>query len=360
MSELIQRMFSERSQLQRRLVNTQAAEIEKAAGTLIEALNQRKKILLFGNGGSAADAQHIAAELVGRFLKDRRPLSAIALTTDTSVLTSIGNDYGFDQIFSRQVEALGQAGDVAIAISTSGDSPNVLAGVRAALARGMTVIGLTGKNGGHLLQLADIAIVVPVSVTAHIQEAHIIIGHIWCELVDAALTDEFAKNITASQSKILTWDTLDTLRSGWKRQNQVVVWTNGCFDLLHVGHIRTLQLARQFGDVLVVGLNSDVSVNRIKGPTRPIVPEQDRAEVLAALTCVDYIIIFDENTPEAALMRLRPDIHCKGMDYAPPNGKPVPEAALIESYGGRVAFIPLIQNISTTDLIKRIQENSGG
>ena len=110
------------------------------------------------------------------------------------------------------------------------------------------------------------------------------------------------------------------------------------------------------GDLLVVGLNSDDSVRRIKGPARPIIPERERAEMLAALACVDYVVIFNESTPEVSLARLKPDIHCKGADYAPPNGKPIPEAPLVVSYGGRIAFIPLIQGVSTTDLVRRIQD----
>lgn len=162
--------------------------------------------------------------------------------------------------------------------------------------------------------------------------------------------------IPPRQSKVVDWTTLDALRLRWKQQNQTVVWTNGCFDLLHIGHVRNLQAARRLGDILVVGLNSDSSVRRIKGPPRPIMPEQERAEVLAALACVDYVVIFDEDTPEAALARLKPDIHCKGADYAPPNGKPIPEAPLVESYGGRIAFIPLVPGASTTDLVRRMRE----
>ena len=139
-----------------------------------------------------------------------------------------------------------------------------------------------------------------------------------------------------------------------------MVWTNGCFDLLHAGHARSLTAARSLGDVLVVGLNSDRSVRAIKGPSRPIVPEQERAELLAALTCVDAVIIFDEDTPEAALRRLQPDVHCKGADYAPPHGKPVPERAVVEAYGGRVEFLPLLAGVSTTEIIKRLVVANGG
>ncbi len=161
-------------------------------------------------------------------------------------------------------------------------------------------------------------------------------------------------------AKVVEWPVLQQLRDQWRRQGQVVVWTNGCFDLLHLGHVRNVQAARRFGDRLVVGLNSDASVGRLKGPGRPIVPAWERAEVLAALDCVDAVVLFDEETPEKALERLRPDIHCKGADYAPPHGKPIPEARAVHAYGGRVAFLPLIPGLSTTDLLRRIRDTRDG
>jgi D-glycero-beta-D-manno-heptose 1-phosphate adenylyltransferase len=156
--------------------------------------------------------------------------------------------------------------------------------------------------------------------------------------------------------KIVDWPTLLAVRERARAAGQVVAWTNGCFDLLHVGHIRNLQTARGLGDLLVVGVNSDSSVRQLKGPGRPIVPEAERAEVLSALACVDYVIVFDERTPEAALERLRPDVHCKGADYAPPHGKPIPEAALVAGYGGRIEFLPLVPGTSTSDLVRRARE----
>jgi rfaE bifunctional protein nucleotidyltransferase chain/domain len=136
---------------------------------------------------------------------------------------------------------------------------------------------------------------------------------------------------------------------------RVVVWTNGCFDLLHAGHARSLAAARVLGDVLVVGVNSDDSVRRLKGPGRPVLPAAERAELVAALGCVDHVVVFDEDTPAECVRRLRPHVHCKGADYAPPHGKPIPEAALVESYGGRVAFLPIVDGLSTTGLIRRVK-----
>jgi phosphoheptose isomerase len=163
--------------------------VSAAAAHLISALRAGHKILLCGNGGSAADAQHIAAELTGRYeVPARRALPALALTTDPSAVTAISNDLGFDQVFARQVEALGQPGDVLIGISTSGQSPNVIAAVERAKQLGLTSIGLLGRDGGALRTCVDLPIVVPSQDTPHIQEMHITIGHILCGLVDDAFT----------------------------------------------------------------------------------------------------------------------------------------------------------------------------
>lgn len=164
-----------------------SGEIERAAGLVSSALGAGRKLLLCGNGGSAADSQHIAAELTGRFVEDRRPLAAVALSTDTSALTCIANDYGFDEVFSRQVSGLGVRGDCLLGISTSGNSRNVIRAADAARSSGMHVIGLLGRDGGALRARCDVAIVVPSETTARIQEAHIFIGHTLCALVEAAL-----------------------------------------------------------------------------------------------------------------------------------------------------------------------------
>jgi D-beta-D-heptose 7-phosphate kinase/D-beta-D-heptose 1-phosphate adenosyltransferase len=157
------------------------------------------------------------------------------------------------------------------------------------------------------------------------------------------------------RNKIVDWPTLLSAREAARHAGQVVVWTNGCFDLLHPGHIASLQAARNFGDYLVVGLNSDASVQRNKGPNRPILTQTERATLLAALECVDSVLIFDEATPETALAKLQPDIHCKGAEYAPPHGRPVPERGVVEAYGGRLEYIPLVPGLSTTELIARIR-----
>jgi len=161
--------------------------VNHAGGVASKCLINGGKILFCGNGGSAADSQHLAAELTGRFIYDRRPLAAVALSTDTSALTCIGNDYSFDEIFARQVAGLGRAGDVLIGISTSGNSRNVIRAVEEAKKLGMLTIGLLGRDGGQLLSLCDHSIVVPSDVTARIQECHILIGHTLCGLIENEL-----------------------------------------------------------------------------------------------------------------------------------------------------------------------------
>lgn len=160
-------------------------QIREVASRMRETLAQGGKILWMGNGGSAADSQHLAAEMVGRFRRERCGLASIALTTDTSILTSVGNDYGFDHVFARQVESLSTAADVVVGISTSGNSRNVVAGIRAARQLGACTVGLLGGTGGALVDLCDLPLLVPSGETARIQEAHILIGHILCELVEA-------------------------------------------------------------------------------------------------------------------------------------------------------------------------------
>jgi D-sedoheptulose 7-phosphate isomerase len=161
--------------------------IALAAGVLVEAFRNGRKVLVMGNGGSAADAQHLAAELVGRFRMERRGLPAIALTTDTSILTAVGNDYGFDTVFRRQVEALAVEGDVVVGISTSGGSPNVVSALGLARESGCRTIGLLGKSGGEIRGMVDIDLTVPGQDTPRIQECHIFMIHVLCDLVEQGL-----------------------------------------------------------------------------------------------------------------------------------------------------------------------------
>lgn len=186
----IQRHFADSAQLKLQAAELLAEPIERAAALMVGSLLNEGKILACGNGGSAADAQHFSAELLNRFEMERPGLAGIALTTDSSTLTSIGNDYDFNQIFSKQVRALGHGGDVLLAISTSGNSPNVVAAITAAHEKQMTVVALTGRDGGkmgEMLREADVHICVPSPVTARIQEVHILCLHCLCDAIDVQL-----------------------------------------------------------------------------------------------------------------------------------------------------------------------------
>jgi D-sedoheptulose 7-phosphate isomerase len=172
------------------VIKSQIPQIVECAGAIFSALMKGNKILICGNGGSAADAQHIAAEFVGRFENERIALPAIALTTDTSALTALGNDYGFERIYARQIEALARPGDVLIALSTSGNSPNIISAIMSARKIGCEVVGLTGAKGKKLASLCDKCILIPSDRTARIQEAHITVGHIWCEIIDERINNK--------------------------------------------------------------------------------------------------------------------------------------------------------------------------
>lgn len=187
MQKRIEEAFNNGLELRKKSLEVMRGDIEKAATICIESVLMGGKVILMGNGGSAADAQHIAAELVGRFLKERSAIAGIALTTNTSILTCLGNDYFYDYIFERQMEALGRPGDVAIGISTSGNSENVLRALKKARELGIKTIGLLGKDGGKIASVCDLPLIVPSNDTPRIQEIHILIGHILSDEIERAV-----------------------------------------------------------------------------------------------------------------------------------------------------------------------------
>jgi D-sedoheptulose 7-phosphate isomerase len=188
MEKVIEQIFAESIAVKQATLKGNLQQIKQAAEAIITALKAGRKILFCGNGGSAADSQHIAAEFIGRFQRERRSLPAIALTTDTSILTALGNDYGFDIVFARQVEGLGNAGDVLVGLSTSGNSKNVLEAMKAAKAKGLKTVGFLGCDGGKIAPLCDVALVIPSRVTARIQESHICVAHTICQIAEDALS----------------------------------------------------------------------------------------------------------------------------------------------------------------------------
>ncbi len=190
MRERIKDILLESIQVKEEILRNQVDSILQIAVLMIDCLKKDGKVIVFGNGGSASDSQHIAAELVGRFKKDRSALAGIALTTNTSILTSLANDYGYDVVFARQVEALGKKNDVVLGISTSGKAKSVALGIKQAKKMGIKTVALSGGDGGDIVKLADVSLVVPSKVTARIQEAHITIAHIICEMIEQELCQE--------------------------------------------------------------------------------------------------------------------------------------------------------------------------
>jgi D-sedoheptulose 7-phosphate isomerase len=189
-AQLIDHFVGESLRVKNEFFRVNKDTIARTAETIAHGLRTGHKVLFFGNGGSAADAQHLAAELVGRFGPDRASLPAISLATDTSVLTAVGNDYGYEKVFARQIEALGQPGDTAVAISTSGNSPSVIEAIDVARSKGLFTIGLTGETGGKMKDRVEVLFRVPSRETPRIQETHILLGHILCDLVDRQLFPE--------------------------------------------------------------------------------------------------------------------------------------------------------------------------
>src|SRR6201996_8782748 len=184
MTKLVTEELQDHQNIIQKVINSLAGDIEAACEMIITTLKSGHKVLVAGNGGSAADAQHIAAELSGRFVKERKALPGIALTTDTSAITSIANDYGYEYVFSRQLEAWAQPGDLFIGISTSGNSEGILNALKSAKKLNCKTLGLSGRNGGKMNGLCDLNIIIPSETTARIQEIHILIGHILCKAVD--------------------------------------------------------------------------------------------------------------------------------------------------------------------------------
>lgn len=331
-------------------VGDAAPEIAEIGELMGRALANGNKILVFGNGGSAACAQHFAAEFTGKLKLDRRPYPAISLTTDTSALTAIANDYGYEHVFSRQVTAFGNPGDIAVGLSTSGTSANVIAAFRAAAAAGVITVGLTGKHNGLG---GDYSVSVPLPETARIQEAHDLILHEFAQIAERVATDDLGWDTSACPFPfVLAPDQLPAFRGWIEETAQSLVTTNGCFDLLHEGHVHSVESARAHGDRLVVFVNSDDSVRRLKGEERPYRDIDARIRDLQRLSAVDHVVVMDGDDPRSLLEQVTPAVHVKGADY---RDKDLIERAVVEAGGGTIAFVDLIDGVSTTALARKFQ-----
>lgn len=329
--------------------------ILSAANQLVRTFQARGKMVTIGNGGSAAQAQHFAAECLGRYSVNRNALPAIALSADSAAVTSISNDLGYELVFVRQIEALGAEADTLVAFSTSGNSLNIIRSIQTAKNRGMATILMTGaKPHADAVAVADIVISTPAESTALIQECHLAIVHVLMEMVEFKM---FGIELPQVAPRITTIQDLLPLRETWRNCNLPLVWTNGCFDLLHAGHVKSLAEAKDLGGILVVGVNSDESVRRLKGDGRPIYDLKHRQEILASLSAVDYVVTLNDDDPRSALAALQPDIHFKGGDYLDPSG--MIEKSMVDQIGARVVLGQYWNEWRTSRTIDTIVERDG-
>ncbi|MEZ5207602.1 MAG: SIS domain-containing protein [Acidimicrobiales bacterium] len=339
----------------------QVATLAWWATTVVASLRAGGTLFTFGNGGSAADAEHLAAELVGRFDGDRRPLAAVPLTASSAAMSAIANDYGFEEVFARQVHGLARAGDVVLGISTSGRSPNVLAGLAAASDVGAAALALLGADAPTPPGVSTL-LVAPAH-TPEVQEAHRAVWHLLCAAVDAALDAPAPGPATtragappAAGDGVVPIEVAVQIVAGWRRAGRRIATTNGCFDLLHPGHLAALDEARRQADHLVVLCNSDASVSRSKGPGRPLLGFDQRAAVLAGLASVDLVVALDADEPSALLEQLRPDVHVKGADYTL---EQLVEAPTVLDAGGRIHLAGLVDGLSTTSIADDLARREG-
>ena len=314
---------------------------------LVDALKFGNKILICGNGGSASDAEHMAGEIVGRFGFDRKSLPCISLCTPSATFTAISNDYGYENVFARQLTGLGKTGDVLIGISTSGNSGNVVKAMQSAKDMKVKTIALTGSKDSKLSEIADITLRSPSSQTPRIQEIHGIIIHSLCRAIEELIFPEKAK-ISLPDYKLISNNELDDFAKAISTYQ--TVFTNGCFDILHPGHVYLLEKCREAGEILIVGLNTDSSIKRLKGEARPYHSFEDRAKILSALEFVDYIVGFSDDTPKHLIETLSPKVLIKGGDYTK---ETVVGSKWVESYGGKVVIVPTLAGHSTTEILKR-------
>lgn len=328
--------------------DSQIEQIETLAKGISDALKSGKTLYAFGNGGSAAEAQHFTTELIGRFKENRKSLPAISLCSDISAMTCIANDFGYDAIFSRQVEGLVKEGDFVFGFTTSGKSKNVIAGLDAARKMGGVAILITGQAPLAVNDLADIAIQIGGSETAIIQESHLMLIHILSELIEINL--ELKHPPVQNQNPRIIYD-YDFKRQLLPNQKSIV-WVNGCFDILHEGHLLLLSTASRAGSFLVVGINSDSSVRKLKGDSRPVIPEMSRARTLAQLPFVDLVVIFSEEDPREILKVVRPNVVLKGDNYRTENFK---EKDFLLEINCEILFTPHIEGVSSSALIRNIQ-----
>ena len=322
-----------------------APDILFVARRVASAIENGGKILVLGNGGSAAAAQHFAGEFSGKLKMPRKPFPAISLSADSVALTAIANDFGFEEVFSRQVEALCSQEDIVFALSTSGKSPNIIEGIAAARKLGAFTCSLVG--GEDELE-ADFSLGVPSIETARIQEVHDLILHQIAQISERFLIPLENDSSANPFSFVLADPDIKPFKSWLSATGQKLVTTGGVFDLFHSGHRALLSAARNLGDYLVVALNSDDGVRRLKGPTRPVQTLDQRISALRSFSAVDHVVVFDQDNPTELIEKLGPAVHVKGGDYL---GKYLPEGEVVLKNGGYIEIVPLVEGVSTSTIL---------
>ena len=345
----IQELLHQRIRILQSLSAEQLDLMNKLAQSVASAFLSGKKIMVFGNGGSAAESQHFTTELIGRFKKDRKSFPALSLNSDTSAITAIANDYGYDFVFSRQVEGLANEGDVVIGISTSGTSPSVINALESGIQSKSICFLLTGnrKNSRNMEGITVIG--VGGEITASIQEMHLTLIHIVCELIEDILgVSEDPKNLDLP--KVIHENEVNSLDFS---KIGDITWVNGCFDLIHEGHLKLLNTASKQSQFLIIGINSDDSVKSLKGPNRPLINQQSRANALILLGFVDLVIIYDSETPLELLRIIQPRFVVKGEEY---ENVTYPELEFLNDIKAKLIYIKNVEELSTSSLIKKARD----
>jgi D-sedoheptulose 7-phosphate isomerase len=328
--------------------SSQVSLLEDIASAIAKAISGGGCVFAFGNGGSAAEAQHFTTELVGRFKNNRKSLPAISLCADTSALTAIANDFGFESIFSRQVESLANTSDIVVGFSTSGRSPNVLAGLAEAKKRGSKTVLFTGNNQHEISPLADLVMQIGGTETAIVQECHLMIIHILCELIEDKL--ELSQSQPSHTASEVVYDR-DLAKFNFPKDKSIV-WVNGCFDILHEGHLRLINSGGSAGEYLIVGINSDESIRQLKGEDRPFISENARAQTLLQLPFIDLVVIFSDSNPLSVLKIINPTIVIKGQEY---KDQDFPEKKYLQEIGCKLVFMQQIPNLSTSLILQTLK-----
>ena len=346
---VISREFRKRYLQLMKVSEQQFFQIEKLAEEISEGFKSGKKLYAFGNGGSAAEAQHFTTELIGRFKENRKSLPAISLCSDSTALTCIANDFGFDEIFSRQVEGLVEPGDIVIGFTTSGKSKNVLSGLAAAKKKLSHGVLITGNNDFDYRFQVDTILQIGGSETAIIQELHLSFIHILCDLIEGNMGFKPVTLKEPNPKIIYDFEFSNELLP----ENESITWVNGCFDILHEGHLMLLNAAASLGGSLIVGINSDTSVKILKGAERPFITELERARTLSQFPFVELIVIFNDKDPLEILKKIRPSTVVKDSSYETHG---FPERNFLESTDCKIVYTQHIDGLSTTHIIKNIQD----